>query len=103
MIVSKYRSAYDQTFAIWSFLKELSSFVLINIKTSLRISSIISRAIFTKLSQNNCHQLLHGILSGFFDSIVFEEVIAFCLNLHIKNSVRSSSSISHASFTELSG
>ena len=73
----------------------------LHMKASVRNSSI-SQVIFTKLSQNDCHQVLQHIFSGFWDLIIFEGVIALCFNLHIKASVCNSSYSSHAIFTKLS-
>ena len=69
---------------------------------SFCVHSNTSRVIFTILSQNECQQVPQCILSGFCVSIVFEGVIALCLNLHIKASVCNSSYFSHAIFTKLS-
>ena len=78
IIVMKCRSAYFQYFAIPLFIKELLPFFKIY---TVRNSSYNSYAIWTKLSQNDCHQVPQRILSVFCDSITYQEVIAHCLNI----------------------
>ena len=76
--------------------------------SSVRNSSYSSCAIWTKLSQNDCHQVPQCILSVFCNSIIYQGIIAFCLNLHPRSvrpshsSVRNSSNSSYAIWTKLS-
>ena len=81
MNVSMCPSAYCQAFAIRSFLKELLPFVYIyTLKLLCPTPPTVLTQFFTKLSQNDCYQVPQPILSGFCELIVFEGVIAHCLN-----------------------
>ena len=65
----------------------------------MRNSSYSSYGIFMKLSQNDGHQMLQRILSGFCDSIFYQGVIALVLNLHFWASVCNSSSVRNSSYS----
>ena len=70
--------------------------------SSVDISTYSPYGIFRKLSQNDFHYVLQCILSGFWDSIIYQGVIALCLNLHFWTSVHNSSYSSHGIFGKLS-